>query len=105
MRLKGEFSMIETWKPIKDYEHYEVSNLGRVRNRQKHVLKQQTNKNHGGTKSIKLYKNGTSKRIDISRLVAIAFLDNPFDFKFVTHINNVDDNTVSNLRWASTIVH
>lgn len=95
--------MVEKWKAIKDYENYEISNLGRVRNSQKRILKQQTNKNHGGFKSIKLYGHGTVKRINIARLVAVAFIDNPYNLKYVVHVNKVDDNTVNNLKWASTL--
>ena len=38
----------------------------------------------------------------IHRLVAIAFVDNPQNKKYVDHIdNNTKNNNINNLRWAT----
>ena len=44
--------MEEKWKKIKNFENYEISNLGNVRNKKKYILKQQKLNNY---MTIKLY--------------------------------------------------
>lgn len=106
--------MKEIWKDILGYEGlYQISNIGRVKSVErevKHVkgvnkviekIKAQSTKDEG-YKVVSLYKDnkGTSKYIH--RLVAEAFIENPFNKQTVNHIDfNKTNNIVTNLEWAS----
>ena len=93
---------IEEWLPINDYENYEVSSLGQVRNKQtKRILKAGSN---GGYLSVGLRQNGSSKSCSVHRLVAFAFIENPENKAHVNHKDKVrSNNTVSNLEWVSPL--
>ncbi len=94
---------------------YEVSNYGRVRSKDKLII---ANK-YGGTRIRKakdkifcdngkgykflfLYHENIKHRLYVHRLVAIAFLDNPYNKPTVNHKDgNKSNNTVENLEWAT----
>ena len=75
--------MIEIWKPvpIKEFSFYEVSNFGKVRNGAK-KLKMSCSR---GYPSVILCNNGYRKSIRVHRLVAMAFIKNPFNFPCINH--------------------
>ena len=89
------------WLPIKDYENYEVSICGSVRNiTTKKFLKPYICKS--GYYYVALSKNGIKKKFKIHRLIAIHFIPNIFNKEFVDHIDNFKlNNTISNLRWCT----
>jgi uncharacterized protein (UPF0248 family) len=92
--------MEEIWKPIKDFENYEVSTLGNVRNKSKRILKQL---NKGGYIFVSLYINSKGKTIPVHRLVAISFIDNPENKLQVNHKDkNLLNNNVNNLEWCNS---
>lgn len=104
----------EIWKPIKGYEGlYEVSNLGRVKslervrpNMSKGLYKERILKNQisrGGYHKVALLRNeGKMKLYSVHRLVAEAFIPNPFNKPCIDHINTIKtDNSIENLRWAT----
>ena len=98
---------MEIWKTIKDYENYQVSNLGRVKSLnyngtgKEQVLKPQLDKKTGYL-HVNLYKNGKMKTFLIHRLVVQAFLDNPKNKFCVNHIDcNPLNNCVDNLEWCT----
>lgn len=92
---------VEEWLIVKDYDNYEVSNLGKVRNRKTgRILKPACN---GGYLSVKLRKNGLTKSFSIHQLVALFFIDNPKNKPQVNHIDkNPSNNKLSNLEWCTS---
>ena len=92
---------IEIWKNVKGYKNYCVSNLGRVNNiATGKILKPWIDST--GYYRIDLTKIDKRYKFLVSRLVALAFLENPLNKKNVDHKNNVRlNNNVNNLRWVS----
>lgn len=93
---------MEVWKDVVGYERfYQISNKGNVfSKRLNRLLKLNTNQ---GYKTLTINVNGSCKFVKVHRLVAIAFIDNPLNKKFVNHINgNKQDNTVENLEWVTS---
>jgi len=93
--------MEEIWKPIKDFETYEVSSFGNVRNTITHkTLK--PNKDTRGYYQTSVYRDGCKYTILTHKLVASAFIENEEGMKEIDHINRIKtDNRVDNLRWSN----
>jgi hypothetical protein len=93
----------EIWK---DYIiPYQISNYGRIRNKNtRKILKQTINKSDGYPKITSVHKiNGKNvyTTIFIHKAVAEKFLSNPKKLPFVIHLdNNKLNNAVDNLRWG-----
>ena len=99
-------SEIEEWRPIADFDDYEVSNMGRVRRATQgyrkpagHILAQSSTY---GYPTIKLTKDGKQIGCRVNRLVCRAFHGDPPSFDHhAAHKDNVRDNNMAdNLRWA-----
>jgi hypothetical protein len=91
----------ESFKFIKDYENYMISDEGRVFSIKSHKFLKPCI-NSMGYYHITLSKNGIAKRFKVHKLVINAFLKNPDNKKSVDHINNNKiDNRLINLRWCS----
>ena len=111
--------MEEIWKPIKGFDSYEVSNMGRVRSVDRYVqggtVRMQTmffkgemkalRKRKDGYMDVKLWEKGGAnnyKRFLVHRLVAEAFIPNPNNLKLINHKNeDKTDNRVENLEWCT----
>ncbi len=92
--------MMEIWVPIKDFEDYEISSWGRVRNKSGSILLPY--KNHKGYLKIGLYKDGKSHKKRIHRLVAETFIANPNYLPEVNHKDgNKENNSFTNLEWVT----
>lgn len=101
----------EIWKDIKGFEGvYQISNLGRVKSLprytvQKHWVEERilnSHHNNSGYCDISLYQDTKRVHKKIHRLVAEAFLPNPYNLPEVDHIDtNKDNNCVWNLRWCT----
>jgi hypothetical protein len=92
----------EDWRPVIGFEaEYLISNHGRVWSNHSHkVLK---NKCTQGYHYVSLCSGGFRQERRIHRLVAEAFIPNPYGKTTVNHINeNKSDNRVENLEWATT---
>jgi hypothetical protein len=99
---------MELWRDIKGFEgKYQVSDLGNVRSlnyRQTgEVSEIKQTLDSGGYKSVHLSIGGNDKRFKVHRLVADAFIENPFPEKW-DQVNHIDEdkfnNRVENLEWC-----
>lgn len=94
--------MKEEWRDIIGYEGlYQVSNLGRVKNKHDKILKQQIRK---GYCEVGLYKNNSKqpKLYKVHRLVAESFILNPNNLPCVNHKDeNKKNNKIFNLEWCN----
>ena len=94
--------MKELWKDIKGFENkYAISNLGNVYS---YYLKHNMslNKNRSGNYvGVVLYKDGKQYRFQVHRLVAEAFIPNPYNLPLINHKNEIqNDNRAENLEWC-----
>ena len=100
---------MEIWKDIEGFEgKYQVSTWGRVRSC-----------HHGKTKILTPYKNergylkvGLSvgkrktQKFRVNRLVALAFIPNPYNLPQVNHKDgNKENNSYTNLEWATNEIN
>ena len=103
---------MEIWKDILGYEGlYQVSNYGNVmslsfgpKNTSFTYIKQllKTSNSSTGYVHVQLYKNGKSQTVNVHRLVANAFVENPFNKPEVNHIDsNRSNNHAYNLEWVT----
>ena len=97
---------MEEWKKVDEYD-YEVSAFGNVRRiGSENIRKPQPKRNKSGkidAMNIMLYKDSKGSCKKIHRLVAEAFIPNPYHHPVVDHIDgDAQNNNVSNLRWCSS---
>lgn len=100
----------EIWRLISGYENiYKISNYGQVKRLKSHDLRGRNVKekilknilgNHGYYRVTLC--NGIQKAFTLHRLLALAFLPNPFKYPCINHKNGVKtDNRLENLEWCS----
>lgn len=91
--------MSETWATIDDHEQYEVSSMGRVRNRRTGLVRKPTANEKG---YLRVQLGGSWLRIH--RLVAAAFIPNPCGKPQVNHIDgDKTNNRADNLEWCTNV--
>lgn len=109
MKLNG------VWKDIKGYEGlYQISNFGKVKSLARYVLHtrcgeifirerlKKFTKFKNGTLQVSLSCDGVNRSKLVHRLVAYAFLKNPYNLPCINHIDkNNSNNTVKNLEWVT----
>ena len=92
--------MKELWHDIIGFDgFYQVSNLGRIKNKKGKILKPYL---QNGYLRVGLYKDKKIKSIYIHRLVATAFIPKIKDKNIINHKDgNKLNNNVQNLEWCN----
>ena len=84
--------MKEIWKDIPNYDGYQASNLGNIKNKKTgNILKPYENTN--GYLQVELWKNGKGKKIVVHKIIANTFLSN---INNLPQINHKDENKLNN---------
>lgn len=99
LQLEGE-----VWKDIEGFEgDYQISNIGRVK-----ALNYKGKKNNYHILSLSIDKVGyhqiilKKKNFTVHRLVAMAFIPNPNEYKEINHKDGIKyNNNVENLEWCT----
>lgn len=96
--------MEEIWKDIDEFPSYQISNIGRVRNKMTEIIRSPS-KQPKGYYTIDLYNHDDKRHgypRSIHRLVAEAFIPNPDNLPVVNHKDGDKlNNSVENLEWVS----
>jgi len=94
--------MLEIWKDIEGFDEkygYQISSWGRVRS-VNGILKPY--ENFKGYLKVGLMKDGKCCKKRVNRLVAQAFIPNPYNLPQVNHIDgNKQNNSFTNLEWVT----
>ena len=90
---------MEVWKKIEGFENYSVSTHGRVRNdKYNYIIK--TESSH--YVRVRLWRKGGAKQFYVHRLVARAFIPNPYNYPIINHKDeNKSNNHIENLEWCT----
>ena len=92
---------MEVWRKIEDFNNYEVSNYGRIRNAMNKKIRK-LQKNRRGYWKVNLMNNGKSFKRTVSKLIARAFVPNQENLEYVTYKDGNKNNlNAENLRWIS----
>ena len=102
------------FREIEGFEGYEISDTGVIRSVDRYIfLSNGTRRflsgkelrpkiNNDGYLTVCLYNSDGKKYFYVHRLVACAFIPNPFNLSEVNHLNgNKQDNSACNLQWVS----
>lgn len=94
------------FRDVKGYNGYKVNENGVVINKKGHVMRQALSNVGRPRVPLEVYdENGNLAHRDnksVSRLVAEAFIPNPYNLPVVMHLDNdVLHNHVSNLKWGT----
>ena len=95
----------EEWKPVTGFEGlYDISNHGRIRNRNGKIISQHPDGYKLLYGKVNLYKKGERKNIRVHRLVAEHFCKNPYNKPEVNHEDvNPHNNFWWNLTWCTRV--
>lgn len=94
--------MEEKWKTIEEFPRYEVSNTGKIRNKETgYILKQI--KHRGGYYSVSLYNEPSHAHTkQVHQIVANTWIPNPNNCSCINHKDeNPENNNADNLEWCN----
>lgn len=87
--------------PVDGFENYTIDTNGNVFSLNKKIYRKPSVSKQG-YKTVDLYRDGSVKRFLVHRLVAQAFIPNPYELPQVNHIDeNPSNNHVENLEWCT----
>ncbi|CAL6090440.1 Conserved_hypothetical protein [Hexamita inflata] len=93
----------EEFYPIEDFDNYEITKNGVIRNiKSQKIIKQYEDKD--GYFIVSLFNEQENKQMSykVHRLIAQTFIENPDNLSVVDHISrNNQDNRIENLRWVT----
>lgn len=93
----------EIWKPIDGY-NYKVSNTGKVLSVKRNIVLKPHSNVGNGLPQVMLWNNAHCKLHYVHRLVALAFVENPNNYRYVKHHDNdYNNNNADNLYWSEQI--
>ena len=93
---------MEIFKVIEEFPEYQISNLGNIKNKRGELLIIGKRKSNSGYYQVRLFKDNKYHYRYIHRLMAIAFIPNPNNYRTVNHKDGIKtNNIVDNLEWAS----
>lgn len=107
---------MEIWKDIEGFEGlYQVSNLGRVKSKERNVINHKCGStrivhefimnpwdNGNGYLVVTLNNKRNRKNRYVHRLVAEHFVENPFAHQYINHLDyNKRNNKADNLQWCT----
>lgn len=94
--------MVEVWKEIEGYSEYLISNYGNILRKDGKYKKITISKNNSKSVRIKRDLDGKNCTMQIAKLVAIMFVENPNNYNLVFHIDkNLSNNHYKNLTWKT----
>lgn len=101
--INNAFNALTEWKQIPEFEHYEVSDTGLVRNQNGQLLTVSiTKRNFTSYARVSLSKDGKKFYFQVHQLVMKAFKPIDNDKLQVDHLdNNGLNNNIANLEWVS----
>lgn len=103
-RINGNLDNVRFAK-IKDFDDYLIRGNGDVyslKYKKPRKLKQTLNKNRGNYYQVGLCSNNKRKTCYVHRLVAEAFIPNPYGFDTIDHIDcDTTNNKINNLQYLS----
>lgn len=102
MEKKSYLCTMEKWKKTHISDTYEVSTYGRIRKVNKWPKRFGEYRYLKPNESKYLTVRFEGNTYNLHRLIAIAFLPNPNNYKCVMHLdNNPHNNNIDNLQWGS----
>ena len=99
--MNQEIQEEEEWRIIEDYPNYSVSSFGNVKNNKTGLMMKLNNKL--GYINVGLTKNKKKKTLQVHRLVALTFIENPENKPQVNHKDkDATNNNITNLEWNTS---
>ena len=99
-----EYYMDEVWKPVRGFPQYWVSTKGRVYSSLSDSFIYGTPNIRSGHVDFCLHSGNIRCHKFLHRMVAEAFIPNPFNYPVVRHLDDdPDNNCVENLAWGTQV--